>query len=131
MIGESIIRAGAAALLLLGASACDPRYETIEVERVSGHFEARASGSKFTVPEGGLLVFEVDPGSAVRRDYEILDELELRTRDASVARLHQGLATGTWMLMGVEVGQTELEVHINGVLEDVIPVDVVVQEASS
>ena len=30
MIGESIIRAGAAALLLLGASACDPRYETIE-----------------------------------------------------------------------------------------------------
>jgi hypothetical protein len=131
MSGEDIIRGSLAALLLVGASACSPRYETIEVDRVAGHVDADVSSSAFEVPEGGLVVFSIDAESeAARRDYDAFDDVELSTEHPSVARIEQGLATGTWMLMGVREGRTVLEVRINGELEDQLPVDVLAQEVT-
>lgn len=131
MICKHIVRGLLGASLLLGASACGSRYDSIDVQRVAGHADAQGSDREFTVPEGGLFVFEIDPEAvASRRDYEAIDELELETRHPSVARIEQGLATGTWMLMGVAQGQTVLEIRINGELEDSIPVDVPAQEVS-
>ncbi|MCX4245021.1 hypothetical protein [Paraliomyxa miuraensis] len=120
-----------AASLLIGAGACSPRYDSVDIQRVAGHADASGSEDGFVVPEGGVFVFELDPDSvAGRRDYEVTDVLELDTRQPSVARIEQGLATGTWMLLGVEQGQTDVELWINGRLELVIPVDVLAQEDS-
>lgn len=131
MIDARSILTGLCGLVLLGASACGSPYETIDVEHVAGHPQAHGSDAEFSVPEGGLLVFEVDPMvRSGRRDYEPTDSLELTTVDPSVARIEQGLATDTWMLMGVAQGRTTLQVRINGAVEDEIPVEVVEQEGA-
>jgi hypothetical protein len=130
MIGEHVLRGGLVALMLLGAGACTPRYDVLELEWISGPAQAEVSSSELSVPEGRLVVFSVDPVSAGLRDYDAIDELELTSESPAVARIEQGLATGTWMLMGVAQGQTMLEVRINGELEDRIAVDVIAQEVA-
>ena len=130
MIGELGIRKGLCALVLAGASACAPTYDTIDVEWIQGSVGAEASDEGFSVQEGKLIVFSAKPQSARGRDYEAIDVLELASEEASVARVEQGLAVGTWMIMGVARGSTMLEVRIDGELEDRIPVDVTEQEVS-
>ena len=130
MIGELGIRKGLCARVLAGASACAPTYDTIDVEWIQGSVGAEASDEGFSVQEGKLIVFSAKPQSARGRDYEAIDVLELASEEASVARVEQGLAVGTWMIMGVARGSTMLEVRIDGELEDRIPVDVTEQEVS-
>lgn len=125
---DSSMRAGLGALVLMGMSACGPRYEALHVQRVNGHLDARGSEAGFSVPEGTLLVFEVDPRSHRGREYDATDEVELEVEHPEVARIVQGLATDTWMLLGVGVGQTVVEVSINGEVHDHLPVDIVAQE---
>lgn len=130
MIGQRSIRMGLAALVLASATACTPSYATLEVERIHGSSDAEVSADGFVVPEGTLVVFTADAVSSSVRDYEVTEELELSSVDPSVARVEQGLAVGTWMIMGVAQGSTTIEVRIDGVREDQIPVDVKVQEVS-
>ena len=130
MIGELGLRQGLCALVLAGASACAPTSDTIDVEWIQGSVGAEASDEGFSVQEGKLIVFSAKPQSARGRDYEAIDVLELASEEASVARVEQGLAVGTWMIMGVARGSTMLEVRIDGELEDRIPVDVTEQEVS-
>jgi hypothetical protein len=130
MIGERSIRTAVTVLVLLGASACGPSYDTLEVGWIQGPVEAEASGRGFSVPEGKLLVFSADAESSRGRDFEATDVLELVSERPAVARVEQGLAVGTWMIMGVAEGSTMLEVRIDGELQAQIPVDVMAQEVS-
>jgi len=131
MIGKRILSAGLMALALATAGACTPSYEAIEVDWVSGPVAADVSSQAFSVPEGLVVVFSVDAKSrAGRRNYDATDRIELVSQEPAVARLEQGIATGTWMIMGVTPGSTTIEVWINGAREDEIPVDVTVQEVS-
>jgi hypothetical protein len=129
MIGQRSIRMGLAGLVrACGARACTPSYETLEVDRIHGSIDAEVSADGFVVPEGTLVVFKADAVSSSARDYEVTEKLELSSVDPTVARAVQGLSVGTWMIMGVTEGSTTIEVRIDGVLEDAIPVDVSVQE---
>jgi hypothetical protein len=128
MIGQRSIRMTLAALVLASAGACTPSYETLEVDRIRGSIDAEVSADGFVVPEGTLVVFKADAVSSSARDYEVTEKLELSSAEPTVARVEQGLAVGTWMIMGVAEGSTTIYVRIDGVLEDTIPVDVSVQE---
>jgi hypothetical protein len=130
MIGERSIRMGLVALVIAGVSACSPSYERLEVDRIQGPVEAELSGSAIVVPEGKLVVFSAEPSSSRIRDYDATHELELVSASPGVARVEQGIAVDTWMVMGVARGQTTLEVRIEGELEDRITVDVIAQGVS-
>lgn len=130
MVGDLRIRMGLMALVLAGASACAPSYDTLEVDWIQGSVGAEASGGGFSVQEGKLIVFSAKPESGHGRAYEAIDVLELASEAPQVARVEQGLAVGTWMIMGVARGSTALEVRIDGELEDRIPVEVTEQEVS-
>lgn len=121
MSGGRILRLGLAAGLLLGLGACDPSYDGISVRRIGGHLDADIDGREMSVPEGGLVVFE--PELRARSGaYDALDELHFESHDPGVARVVQGLETGTWMLLGSREGSTALDVIVNGELEDSISV---------
>jgi hypothetical protein len=130
MIGEHSIRAALLAASIAGASACSPSYDTLEVGWIQGPVEAEASSRGFSVPEGKLVVFSAAPTSDAGRDFEAIDVLALSSEQPTVARVEQGLAAGTWMIMGVAEGSTMIEVRIDGELEDRITVDVTAQEVS-
>ena len=130
MIGDLRIRMGLLAVVLASASACAPSYDTLEVDWIQGSVGADASAEGFSVQEGKLIVFSAKPESGHGRDYEAIDVLELASEAPSVARVEQGLAVGTWMIMGVARGRTALEVRIDGALEDRIAVEVTAQEVS-
>lgn len=131
MIGDRHIRrAMRLTLVLASASACTPSYGTLAVDRIQGSLGAEASADGFSVQEGKLIVFSASPESARGRDYEVIDVLELDSEAPEVARVEQGLAVGTWMIMGVARGSTTLEVRIDGELEDRLPVAVTAQEVS-
>lgn len=130
MIGDLRIRMGMLAVVLAGASACAPSYDTLEVDWIRGSAGADASADGFSVQEGKLIVFSAKPESGRGRDYEAIDVLELDSEAPEVARVEQGIAVGTWMIMGVARGSTTLEVRIDGELEDRIPIAVTAQEVS-
>lgn len=129
MKAERSIRVGLLALVIAGL-ACSPTYGSLDVGWVRGSSNGEASSRGFSVVEGKLLVFTANAASARGRDYEVTDVLELSSEDPAVARVEQGLATGTWMLMGVAEGSTTLEVRIDGRLEERLPIDVTAQEVS-
>ena len=126
-----VIRWGAQALVLASVTACAPSYDTLDVGWVRGSSDGEASSRGFVVPEGKVLVFEADPKSGRGRDFEATDALVLSSEDPAVARVEQGLAVGTWMIMGVAEGSTSLEVWINGAFEERRPIDVTAQEEVS
>jgi len=129
MIFGRLMRAGLCSLVVVGLGACGSRYESIDVRRVGGHVEARGSHSGFSVPEGGLLVFEVGANAAgSSRDYDVTDVVELSSQEPEVARFAQGLASDSWMLMGVRAGQALVDVRINDEVVEQISVDVLEQE---
>lgn len=130
MIGDRSMAAGVLALLIAGASACTPSYEALEVDWIQGPVAAEVSSGELSVPEGRLVVFSAKPGSSRIRDYDATHALELVSESPTVARVEQGLAVGTWMIMGVSQGRTVLEVRVDGELEDRIPIDVIAQEVS-
>jgi hypothetical protein len=131
MIDPRIIRMVLGALVLASAGACSPSYEALDIDWVQGPVEGEASSRELLVPEGRLVVFRPEAQSrAGRRDYDVTNELELVSERPEVARVEQGLSTGMWMVMGVAQGSTTMEVWIDGVLEDRIPIDVVAQEVS-
>lgn len=130
MTGDLRIRLGLITLVFAGATACSPSYDTLEVGWIQGSAGAEASDREFSVQEGKLIVFSAKPESGHGRDYEALDVLELASEAPQVARVEQGLAVGTWMIMGVARGSTTLDVRIDGKLEDRIPVEVTAQEVS-
>ncbi len=115
----------------MGLCACQTSYESVDIDRIGGHEDARGSAEGFELPEGSLFVFELAPLSSSARQYDATDVVELYSHDPDVARVVQGLEADTWMLLGVGAGQTVVELSVNGEIQDQIPVDVAGQEASS
>lgn len=113
-----------AGLALLAALAgCQSDYETLRVRRLAGAEEAEASGQGFIVPEGRIVAFTA---KAISRDtaeeYDVTDVLELRSVDSRIARVVPGVRVDTWAITAGSVGQTEIEVFVNGDFQEAIPV---------
>jgi hypothetical protein len=117
---------------LLTLAACGSPYETLEVQRIAGDAQASLSDGAMEVTEGRVVVFEAKPiAASSHRDFDALDTLQLRATDPDVATVARGLATNTWMLIGGRAGETDLQVRVNGELEEIISVRVHPQTEAS
>ncbi len=118
------IRVVLAMVLALGASACDPEYGELEIFVLDGTPGARASSTQMVVPVGGLLVFEAQPRSDGAREYTGMERFELRTATFGVAELRRAVLRDTWVLNGLEAGETSIQVRVDGRTVDSIVVGV-------
>lgn len=118
------------ALLLLAslaaAAACESsRYGHVELYRVGGHAEAAIAPGGLSLPEGGVLVFEAQPrADAGSPEYAGLERFKLRPSDPDVAMAHRAILRDTWVVSGMSVGETRLQVLVDGEVVDEVPVEV-------
>ena len=112
-------------VLALTAVGCDTRYEGLSFSRIEGPAEAKVGEDGIELAEGRVVTFEVTPRAIDnRRDYDITDEVDLDSTVTSVARVEEGVKVDTWMILGVEAGDADLEVRVNGDVEDHIPITI-------
>ncbi len=109
----------------LFAAACSPSYDGLRMTVLEGASTAEVDSAGIELVHGRVVVFEARPVSSVDKDYEVSDTVELESTDDGVARVEPGVLVNTWMMFGVEPGDTEVEVRINGTTEDRIPVTIV------
>lgn len=113
--------AGLAVLAVLAG--CQSDYQTLRVRRLAGAEQAEANDQGFIVPEGRIVVFSAKPISRdTAEEYDVTDVLELRSVDSRIARVVPGVRVDSFAITGGSVGQTEIEVFINGDFQEAIPV---------
>lgn len=121
----------AAALATAGTllAGCTPEYGRVELDAVAGSDPATVSSDGITVVEGATVVFEADLRADFRKRgrYDAIDEVRFSSNDDAIARVVPGLHWDVWIVLGGSVGVTQLDVIVNGQLEDTIDVEVVVQ----
>jgi hypothetical protein len=112
---------------LVVASACQSsRYDRVELYRVDGHPDAGIEPGGIVVPEGGVLVFEAQPrAETASPEYVGLERFKLRPADPDVAMAYRAILSDTWVVSGMSIGRTELQVIIDGDVVDEVPVEIV------
>jgi hypothetical protein len=112
---------------LFVAAACEAsRYGHVEIHRVGGHPDAEIGPGGFVVPEGGVIVFEAQPLSdAGSPAYVGLERFKLRPSDPDVAMAHRAILRDTWVVSGLSLGRTELQVIVDGDVVDDVAVEIV------
>ena len=117
-----------ALLLSLGGTACLPDYGAIEVEVGSSPPVPVSIHSRdFQVPVGISVLINVTPISDNNNEYVETDTVELTSEDRSILDVEPGPEERSFVLVGVDVGSTCVEVVINGSVEDCIPAEVLAQ----
>ncbi len=118
----------AALLLSLGSAACLPDYGAIEVEVGSSPPVPVSIHSRdFQVPVGISVLINVTPISDNNNEYVETDTIELTSQDRAILDVEPGPEDRSFVLVGVGVGSTCVEVVINGSVEDCIPTEVLAQ----
>jgi hypothetical protein len=114
------------AVLGLGLGACQPHYDGLEIRYINGVGELDSDG--FQVREGQAIVVEVTPLSDnPYEDYEAFDIVELTSANPNVLVTAPSTDVNRFVLIGVLVGQTVVDVEINGRDVDTIDAKVVAQ----
>ena len=117
-----------ALVLSAGSAACQPDYGSIEVDVASSPPVPVSIHSRdFQVPVGISVLINVTPVSDNRNDYIETDSVELTSKDRGVMNVEPGPEEWSFVLVGVGVGSTCVEVVINGSVEDCISAEVVEQ----
>lgn len=99
-------------LVGLASTACQPRYDGLEIRTVSGG-DAYDAGV-LNVTEGRALVIEIEPiSSNPHEDYENFDLVTLESFDESVMLVSPSTDVDRFVLIGVGVGATAIDVKIN------------------
>lgn len=116
--------------LLGGATACEAsRYDHVDLYRVDGHPGAALDGGAIRVPEGGVIVFEAQPRAAASSpDYVGFERFKLRPADPDVATAYRSILRDTWVVSGMAIGSTRLQVLIDDEVVDDMPVEIVAAE---
>lgn len=111
-------------VVMLGLG-CDARYEGLTFSRIEGPPEAKVDENGIELTAGRAVKFTVRPRAIdERRDYDVTDEVDLDSTASSVARVEEGVKVDSWVILGVSAGDAELEVRINGEVEDHIPLTI-------
>lgn len=117
-----------ALLLSLGGAACLPDYGAIEVEVGSSPPVPVSIHSRdFQVPVGISVLINVTPISDNNNEYVETDTVDLTSQDRTILNVEPGPEERSFVLAGVGVGSTCVEVVINGSVEDCIPAEVLSQ----
>lgn len=114
----------AGGVLATSTLACTPDYGTIELEAISsppGYVVVDRYGSDLEIPAGTAVVVRTDIDSSTRTEYDSANRLDLLSRDRSVATTFRRPNRWEFVIVGLNPGQTCLEVVIDGDAEDCIP----------
>jgi len=110
---------------LVVLAGCDERFEHITTRKTGGSTLARVADNEIRLPAGRLVIFRVTAHALEgARDYDATDTIELSEIDSSIVRLEEGVRVDTWVAYGEHEGTTELEVRVNGRVEDQIGLEV-------
>lgn len=118
------------AVAALGLGACQPHYDGLQIRYVNGTGEFDSNGLE--IREGQALAVEITPLSDNRyEDYEDFDIVELESFNPNVLVAAPSTDTNRFVLIGVAVGETEVDVEINGRDVDTISAKVVGQNGGA
>ena len=110
---------------LLAASACQPRYDGIELTLSSTPpVPVRVSGEEIEIPLGIAVAVDVAPQSSTRFNYYEDDPLELRSQDRDILRVELTENPRIFVLVGVNPGETCVEIEVVGEDHGCIPATV-------
>lgn len=116
------------ALVGLASTACKPHYDGLEIRTLNGS-DAFDDGV-LSVSEGRAIVIQVEPISDnPHEDYENFDLVELLSFNPSVMLVAPSTDVDKFVLIGVVVGETAVEVSINDKDVDTLDARVVAQSA--
>ncbi len=112
--------------MLMGAASCDSaRFDHVELYEIQGSPGAEISSS-IIVPQGGVILFEAFPRAEANSvEYVGLERFKLRPDDPNVAEAHRAILRDTWVVSGIAVGTTRLQVLVDNEVVDRIPVEIV------
>lgn len=100
-------------LLLPLLAACQPRYDGVELTLVNNPpVPPYISDHEIELPLGIAAVVEVAPQSSTRFEYYSDDPLELRPQDRDVVRVEATEDPRRFVLIGVGVGETCIDVEV-------------------
>ena len=116
-----------AALVALSSS-CGSAYDRVDIYTIGGDFDAVASPAGIRVSEGGVVVIEAEPiAQDGHNPYNGLERFELRVADTRIARVRRGVLKDSWVVNGLAVGTTRVQVRVDGELEQLVPLQVAAQ----
>jgi hypothetical protein len=107
-------------------AACQPRYEELEIE-VAGSAQVHVRTDEIRIPEGMVAAIRVKPVASGRREYEAFHLVEMTSRDETVLMVREGPELDMFVLVGVSVGETTVDVSIRNRDVDEIPSMVIAQ----
>lgn len=100
-------------LTLLAATACQPRYDGLEVTLYSNPpLPVRVSGLELELPVGIAVAIDVEPQSSTRFNYYSDDPLTLRSQDRGVLRVEATEHPRRFVLVAVSAGETCVEIEV-------------------
>lgn len=119
-------RRGAVLAIAVLSGACDPEYGMLRIQEGAGDTDfATVSPRGVTLREGRVVVVFAEPISAdPAREYEGLQRFELRVVDSDVALARRGVLRDSFVLSGAGVGLTQLEVLLDGRVQEALPLEV-------
>ena len=124
-----IPRTSALVLGLAATTACQPDYGSLEVELgTTPPAAASIHSTDFQIQIGTAVLINVKPVSANRNDYIETDTVEMTSQDRTVMDVEPGPEAWSFVLIGAGIGETCIDVVINGAVEDCIDARVVEQE---
>lgn len=115
--------------LLAVATACQPDYGSLEVELgTTPPAAASIHSTDFQLQIGTAVLINVKPVSANRNDYIETDSVEMTSQDRTIMDVEPGPEAWSFVLIGAGLGETCIDVVINGAVEDCIEARVVEQQ---
>ncbi|MEM6995086.1 MAG: hypothetical protein AAF721_31525 [Myxococcota bacterium] len=116
-------------MFLLATGACDPEYGSLRIKEGAGEIDyAFVSDRGIAIEEGKVVVVFAEPISAnPNEEYEGLQAFDLQVHNEDVAVAHRGVLRDSFMIVGASPGTTDLDVLIDGRVQETLPVEVRVQ----
>jgi hypothetical protein len=108
---------------LLLAAGCQPHYDGVRIRTHNG--SGGANGTSVTVDEGTALVISIEPDSSNPfEDYEVFNIVRLEALDENVVLAAPADEIDRFVLVGVGVGRTTIDLTIDHELVETLDAEV-------
>ncbi len=114
------------ALLVVAACvgvSCGPEFDYLEIDVVSEPtFDVVVDSDVVRLPAGTTVMVAAYPTSSNRKEYDSNTELQLTSENPVVFSVSPGLHRNEFAFSGIAPGETQMEVRVDGNLEDYLDV---------
>ncbi|MEM6989950.1 MAG: hypothetical protein AAF721_05620 [Myxococcota bacterium] len=122
---SGLLRGALAALAFSALAGCAPSYGSIDFDAVSTPpVSVTVRSFLIDMPAGIAVVVRVKPISDNANDYDASYNVDLFSQDRDVLTVHRRNSRREFVLVGVNPGETCLEVEIDGRPEECIDVEI-------